>query len=66
MDDYLDFCREVGKKPEKEYKGTFNVRINPELHKKLTIAAMINGDTLNTSVEKAIRQYVEENSVFES
>lgn len=64
VDDYLDFCREVGKTPEKEYKGTFNVRIAPELHKKLTVTAMLNGDTLNTSVEKAIRQYVEEKSAL--
>lgn len=27
VDDYLQFCEEVGKTPEKEYKGTFNVRI---------------------------------------
>lgn len=53
VDDYLEFCKEVGKEPDKEYKGTFNVRINPELHKKLAVLAMKNGDTLNASVEKA-------------
>lgn len=58
VDDYLEFCKEVGKKPDKEYKGTFNVRISPELHKKLANVAMKNGDTLNSSVEKAIREYV--------
>ena len=31
VDDYLIFCSEVGKEPEREYKGTFNVRIKPEL-----------------------------------
>ena len=54
VDDYLQFCEEVGKTPEKEYKGTFNVRIDPALHKKLANIAMKNGDTLNASVEKAI------------
>ena len=58
VDDYLEFCKEVGKEPDKEYKGTFNVRISPDLHKKLAIAAMRNGDTLNASVEKAISEYV--------
>lgn len=58
VDDYLEFCEEVGKEPDKEYKGTFNVRISPELHKKLSIKAMKNGDTLNASVEKAIMEYV--------
>ena len=58
VDEYIDFCDEVGKEPDKEYKGTFNVRINPELHKKLTITAMKNGDSLNASVKKAISEYV--------
>ena len=61
VDDYLQFCKEVGKEPDKEYKGTFNMRINPELHKKLVYVAMKNGDTLNASVEKAIQEYVLEN-----
>ncbi len=60
VDDYLEFCKEVGKEPAKEYKGTFNIRINPELHKKLANVAMKNGDTLNASVEKAIQEYVSE------
>ncbi len=58
VDDYLDFCAEVGKAPDREYKGTFNVRISPELHKQLASFAFKNGDTLNASVEKAIQEYV--------
>ena len=58
VDDYLDFCAEVGKEPEKEYKGSFNIRISPELHKRLAIVALKSGDTLNKAVEKAISSYV--------
>ena len=58
VDDYLEFCEEVGKIPDKEYKGTFNIRISPELHKKLAIVALQNGETLNATVEKAITEYV--------
>lgn len=58
VDDYLEFCKEVGKEPDKEYKGTFNIRISPDLHKRLAIIAMQNGDTLNATVEKAIVNYV--------
>lgn len=58
VDDYLEFCKEVGKEPEKEYKGSFNIRITPALHKQLALIAFKNGDTLNGSVEKAIQQYV--------
>ena len=50
VDEYLEFC--------KEYKGTFNIRISPDLHRKLAVVALKKGDTLNSSVEKAISQYV--------
>lgn len=59
VDDYLEFCQSVGKEPDKEYKGTFNVRIQPDLHKKLATLASKNGESLNTTVEKAIQAYVE-------
>ena len=32
VDWYIDACKEVGKKPEKMYKGSFNVRIDPSLN----------------------------------
>lgn len=63
VDDYLEFCKEVGKEPDKEYKGTFNIRIQPELHKKIALLAFKNGESLNNAVEKAIRAYVDENAV---
>lgn len=58
VDDYLEFCKEVGKEPEKEYKGVFNVRISPELHRSLALVAYKNGETLNSAVEAAIKEYV--------
>ena len=63
VDDYLEFCAEVGKEPEKEYKGTFNVRIKPELHKKLALRALENDESLNSVVEKAISAYLSDHIV---
>lgn len=57
VDDYLEYCQEVGKNPDKVYKGTFNVRIRPELHKKMALLALKNGETLNKTIEKAIEEY---------
>jgi len=31
--DYLELCKAQGKEPEKAYKGSFNVRVSPKLHK---------------------------------
>ena len=54
VDDYLAFCEEVGKEPEREYKGTFNVRINPDLHRQAALAAYKAGISLNQYVSQAI------------
>lgn len=58
VDDYLAFCKEVGKSPEKAYKGSFNVRIDPNLHKNAALYAIRNGQSLNQIVEKAIDKYL--------
>ena len=58
VDDYLTFCAEIGKEPQKEYSGMFNVRIPPELHRKLSMAAQSEGVSLNKVVEQAISSYV--------
>ncbi|MCR5661600.1 MAG: type II toxin-antitoxin system HicB family antitoxin [bacterium] len=58
VDDYLEFCKEIGKEPQKEYTGTFNVRITPELHRKLSIVAQSQGLSLNKIVEQAIASFV--------
>lgn len=61
VDSYLEYCAESGTEPEKAYKGTFNVRISPELHKKAAIAAMANRMTLNSFVESSIEKAVSVN-----
>ncbi len=58
VDEYLDFCNEKGKQPEKPFKGSFNVRIQPELHRQAAIAASTRGISLNAFVEDAIKQTV--------
>lgn len=58
VDEYLDFCSEIGKEPQREYKGTFNVRISPELHKKAAIEAARENQTLNWIVGRAMELYL--------
>ncbi len=54
IDDYLEMCKFFGKEPDKEYKGSFNVRISPELHKSIDIAANSKGISLNQYVSEAL------------
>jgi len=58
VDEYIEICSQLGKEPEKEYKGTFNVRIAPALHKNLAIYSSSHGKTLNSIVEEAIQNYI--------
>ncbi len=47
IEDYIDMCAHFGKEPEKEYKGSFNVRIPPELHRQIDNSATAEGVSLN-------------------
>ena len=58
VDGYLEVCSQIGKEPDKTYKGTFNVRIAPELHRDLAVYSASRGKTLNSTVEDAIRSYI--------
>ena len=61
IDNYLEMCAEFGRNPDKEFKGSFNVRIDPELHRQAALEADRSGMTLNQYVEKAIRLAVSKN-----
>ena len=54
VEDYYFLCREAGKEPQKTYKGSFNVRLSPELHRQTAILAKKMNLSLNGFVEKAI------------
>ena len=58
IDDYLAFCKERGEEPDKPFSGKFNLRLNPELHKEIYIAAKDEGISINNLVTKAINCYL--------
>lgn len=58
IDDYLELCKDQGIEPERAYKGSFNIRISPELHKKVAVYALSNQTSLNSVVEEALLNYV--------
>lgn len=55
VDDYLAWCMEDGVEPEKPYSGRFNVRFTPELHSRAVAGAKLLGMSLNSFVEKSVR-----------
>jgi predicted HicB family RNase H-like nuclease len=58
VDDYLAFCKEEGHNPCKPYKGVFNVRVSPDLHKKIAFLAKKRGMSLNEMVNEALSEKI--------
>ena len=63
VDEYLEDCKELGKKPDTPYKGSFNVRIKPELHQEIALYAMANNKSLNATVEEALDEFVHHKAI---
>ena len=61
VDDYLQMCAAEGMEPEKAYKGSFNIRISPELHKQAAITATAQQISLNSFVENSIKRAIHAN-----
>ena len=57
--DYIALCQEVEKPPLKSFKGSFNVRLTPELHRRAFVSAAIHHVSLNAFVESAISNQLE-------
>ena len=60
VEDYLAFCAEVGKEPERPYRGEFLVRTTPELHRAAAIEAEASGMSLNAWIEETLSAVVRE------
>lgn len=58
IDNYLNLCKHLGKTPEKEFKGSFNVRIPVDLHKQIAMLAAQEQITLNQYVVNALNKSV--------
>ena len=57
IDFYLEDCEKNKVEPEKSFKGSFNVRVNPTLHMEFATYAIKNNTSLNKLVEDAMMQY---------
>ena len=63
VDEYLEFCKETGKEPQQQYKGSFNVRITADLHRKASLGASAKNISLNSYVEQAIEMQVAKDAI---
>jgi predicted HicB family RNase H-like nuclease len=59
VNDYLETCSMQNLEPETPFKGSLNVRLGPELHRRVAIAAEQQHSTINKfivhTLDKAIK-----------
>ena len=58
IDDYLETCERLGKQPNRPYSGQFRLRISPDLHARVAIAAESKGKSLNTLIADLIERAI--------
>lgn len=58
VDEYLNDCKEKDIKPQISYKGNFNVRVTPKLHRDLVVYAEQKDESLNSVVREAIENMI--------
>lgn len=60
IDDYLTRCLATGANPERPFRGQFNVRVSPDLHKSAALRAEQERTSLNNIVVHALRAYLDD------
>jgi len=58
VDDYIDMCTEKNLTPEVPFKGSLNVRLGPDLHRRIAIAAAQRHLSLNKFITDTLAQSV--------
>jgi len=63
INDYLSFCKERNEEPDKPFSGKFNLRIDPDLHRQVYIAAKQHHMSLNQWICEAIQYHIQEKTL---
>ena len=58
VDDYLELCKSQDIEPEYPFKGSLNVRLGPELHRKVAAAAAAHHVSTNKFIASTLEQNV--------
>lgn len=61
VENYIELCEELDKTPQRSFKGTFNVCISPELHRRAALVSLERGISLYKLVEESLEKCVKPN-----
>ena len=56
VDEYYDQCVTHGIKPEVAYKGSLNIRLGGDLHRRAAVYAISHQQSLNSFIEDAVKE----------
>ena len=59
VDDYLEFCADLGQSPERSYSGSLNFRPGPDLHRRAAQASEARNQSLNAWLADAAEAKLE-------
>lgn len=62
VDEYLDFCKELGRSPEKPFSGKLILRLPPKIHERAAFEAKSHGLSLNAWIKQTIQQKINPNN----
>jgi predicted HicB family RNase H-like nuclease len=60
VEGYLAFCKERGRAPNKPYSGKFLVRLDPQIHAAVALAAAQEDKSINDYVREQLERAVAE------
>jgi len=63
VDDYLADCEEEGREPDKPFKGQFNIRTQPEIHRAYALMATQQGKSLNEVINDTLEKGLPERRI---
>lgn len=62
VEDYIQTCAQIGKEPQRPFRGLFNVRVPPMLHRAAVLRATCDGVALNDVVVRALDAFLNSRS----
>ncbi|MDE0660228.1 MAG: type II toxin-antitoxin system HicB family antitoxin [Gammaproteobacteria bacterium] len=60
VEDYIETCAKIGKRPQKAFSGQVMFRVKPEVHRKAALAAELSGMSLNQWAEDVLDRAAED------
>lgn len=61
IDEHLKMCKETNTDPERQCKGSLNVRLGTELHTKAKIKSIEKNISINELIKEAVSLYLKTN-----